>query len=50
MSGPVIINNPEPGRSNLGPILGIIALVIILVVVWLLFFANGTPAPGPGPS
>lgn len=50
MSGPVIVNNPEPERSSMGPIIAIIAIVILLVVIWLLFFSGGTPAPGPGPG
>jgi hypothetical protein len=52
MSGPVIVNNPPPdGNSgnNTSVILGVIIVVVILIVVWLLF-ANGGPAPTPGPG
>jgi hypothetical protein len=49
MSGPVVINNPPEGNNNSAIILGVVVVIVILIVVWLLF-ANGAPAPTPGPG
>jgi hypothetical protein len=52
MSGPIVVNNPPPegnSGSNTSVILGVVIVVVILIVVWLLF-ANGGPAPTPGPG
>jgi hypothetical protein len=44
VSGPVIVNN----RDNGPLILGIVIVIILLIGIWWLFFADGNPGGNGG--